>query len=128
MTFVSKQVSPGLSVSIECLAVPFQSLNLLNKCLVYISNLFNPLSADFTKWSKHAQTICRLLPTNCLSMFDHFVRLALKGLKLKCRWWEGNKNWLDLSNISSYSRNNAYAAEEYLELSRMSMMELFCGT
>ena len=31
---------------------------------------------------KHTQTIRRLLPTNCLSMFDHFVGLVLKGLKL----------------------------------------------
>ena len=29
---------------------------------------------------KHTQTICRLLPMNCLSVFDHFVGLALKGL------------------------------------------------
>ena len=29
---------------------------------------------------KHIQTIRRLLPTNCLSVFDHFVGLALKGL------------------------------------------------
>ena len=35
-----------------------------------IINQFNTLSASFTKW----------LPTNCLSVFDHFVRLALKGL------------------------------------------------
>ena len=37
---------------------------------------------------KHTQTIHRqivdeLLPTNCLSVFDHFMGLALKGLKLK---------------------------------------------
>ena len=30
---------------------------------------------------KHTQTIARLLPTNCLSVFDHFVGLVLKGLK-----------------------------------------------
>ena len=30
---------------------------------------------------KHTQTIRQLLPTNCLSVFDHFVGLALKGLK-----------------------------------------------
>ena len=30
---------------------------------------------------KHAQTVCRQQPTNCLSGFDHFVGLALKGLK-----------------------------------------------
>ena len=29
---------------------------------------------------KHAQTICRLLPTNCLTVFDYLVGLALKGL------------------------------------------------
>ena len=29
---------------------------------------------------KHTQTICRLLPMGCLSLFDHFMGLALKGL------------------------------------------------
>ena len=29
---------------------------------------------------KHIQTIHRLLPMNCLSVFDIFVGLALKGL------------------------------------------------
>ena len=30
---------------------------------------------------KHIQTIRRLLATNCLSVFDHSVRLVLKGLR-----------------------------------------------
>ena len=30
---------------------------------------------------KHTQTIRRLLLTNCLSVFEHFQRLALKGLR-----------------------------------------------
>ena len=29
---------------------------------------------------KHTETIRRLFPTNCLSVFDHFVGLAFKGL------------------------------------------------
>ena len=29
---------------------------------------------------KHTQTNRRLLPTNCLSVFNYFVGLALKGL------------------------------------------------
>ena len=29
---------------------------------------------------KHTQTICWQKPTNCLSVFDHFVGWALKGL------------------------------------------------
>ena len=32
---------------------------------------------------KHTQTIRRQKPTNCLSVFDHFVGLALKGLKVQ---------------------------------------------
>ena len=36
---------------------------------------------------KHAQTIRRLLPTNCLSVFDHFVGLALKGLRIQNNYW-----------------------------------------
>ena len=31
---------------------------------------------------KHTQTICRLLLTNCLSVFDHFMGLTLKGLTI----------------------------------------------
>ena len=30
---------------------------------------------------KHSQTIRQQQPTSCLSVFDHFVGLALKGLK-----------------------------------------------
>ena len=32
---------------------------------------------------KHTETIRRLLPTDFLSVFDHFVGLALKGLTLE---------------------------------------------
>ena len=42
-------------------------------------HLFNPLSANSTKWT-NTQTIRRLLQTDCLSVLDHFVGLALKGL------------------------------------------------
>ena len=31
---------------------------------------------------KHGQTARRLLPTDCLSVFDHFVGLAFKGLNV----------------------------------------------
>ena len=36
---------------------------------------------------KHTQIIRRQQPTNCLSVFDHFVGLGLKGqivLKIQC--------------------------------------------
>ena len=41
----------------------------------------NPLSAKFIKLSNTLKQFVGKLPTNCLSMFDHFVGLALKGLK-----------------------------------------------
>ena len=30
---------------------------------------------------KHTQKICRQNPANCLSVFDHFLGLVLKGLR-----------------------------------------------
>ena len=42
---------------------------------------FNPLSANPTKWPNTLKQFAGKLPTNCLSMFGHFVNLALKGLK-----------------------------------------------
>ena len=41
----------------------------------------NPLSANPTKLSNTLKQFVGNLPTNCLSAFDHFVGLALKGLK-----------------------------------------------
>ena len=42
--------------------------------------VLNPLSANPTKWSNTLKQFVGKLPTNCLSVFDHFVKLALKGL------------------------------------------------
>ena len=55
---------------------------------VYILNtllaifVFNPLSAKFMKWSNTLKQFVDKLLTNCLSVFDHFVGLALKGLTM----------------------------------------------
>ena len=43
---------------------------------------FNPLSANPTKWSNTLKQFVGNLPTNCLSVFDHFMNLALKGLRM----------------------------------------------
>ena len=40
----------------------------------------NRLSAKITKCSNTLKQFVGNLPTNCLSVFDHFVGLALKGL------------------------------------------------
>ena len=52
---------------------------LLPGVVLHLSLLFK-LKCQPHKMFKYTQTICRQQPTNCLSMFDHFVGLVLKGL------------------------------------------------
>ena len=40
----------------------------------------NPLTVNPRKWSNTLKQFVGKLPTNCLSVFDYFVGLALKGL------------------------------------------------
>ena len=42
--------------------------------------VLNPLNANPTKLSNTLKQFVGNLPTNCLSVFDHFMKLALKGL------------------------------------------------
>ena len=51
------------------------------KYLILYNLQLNPLNAKFTKWSNTLKQFVGKLPTNCLSVFDHFVGLTLKGLK-----------------------------------------------
>ena len=46
----------------------------MNKCHI------KSLSASFTKRSNALKQFLGKLPTNCFSVFDHFMGLALKGL------------------------------------------------
>ena len=51
----------------------------------------NPLSANFTKCSNKMVKFGSKLQKNCLSVFDHFVGLALKGLRCLnqiFRYWQ----------------------------------------
>ena len=48
--------------------------------MFYLNALFNPLSTNITKWSNTLKHFVGKLQTNCLSVFDHFVGLTLKGL------------------------------------------------
>ena len=48
----------------------------------------NPLSANPIKWPHTLKQFVGKLPTNCLSVFGHFVNLALKGLiYVKTKWF-----------------------------------------
>ena len=71
MIFQSK-LKPGKGTAryLECLIHLFSI-----KITVFV---FNPLSENLAKWTD-IETIHWQKPTNCLSVFDHFVGLALKG-------------------------------------------------
>ena len=44
----------------------------------YVQNIYLTFKFQHHKIVKHTQTIRWLLPTNCLSVFEHFVGLGLK--------------------------------------------------
>ena len=46
-------------------------------------HIFNPLIGNPTKWSNILKQFVGKLTTNCLSVFDHFVKLALKVKQLQ---------------------------------------------
>ena len=65
----------------KCVGTPCQSYSV--EKFVYnflIAKTFNPLSANPKKWSNTLKQFVGNLATNCLSGFDHFVKLALKVL------------------------------------------------
>ena len=57
---------------------------MLSSCLRKLDGCFllNSLSANPEKWSNTLKQIVGNFPTICLSLFDHFVNLALKGLSM----------------------------------------------
>ena len=61
-----------------CITVNLSREN--NQLLKVLYSFFNPLSANPEIWSNTLKQIVGNLPTICLSVFDHFMNLALKGL------------------------------------------------
>ena len=51
----------------------------------------NPWSANLTKWSNTLKQVLGNLPMNCLSVFDHFMGLALKGFTIFANVWLGSE-------------------------------------
>ena len=56
------------------------SNSIIGSALISNCHEYHPFKRQHHKMIKHNQTIRLQKPTNCLSVFDHFVRLALKGL------------------------------------------------
>ena len=65
------------------LSVTKNSSSLFSERILLLErNTGNPLRANFTKWSNTLKQFFGKLPTNCLSVFDHFVGLTLKGVNI----------------------------------------------
>ena len=60
--------------------IKFLGTKRMSKNNTWHFNNINPLSANIKKWSNTIKQFVDKFPTNCLSVFDHFVGLALKGL------------------------------------------------
>ena len=58
----------------------YYSLNTGGPLQLYFLFVINPLSANPRKWSNTLKQFVGHLPTNYLSVIDHFVKLAQKGL------------------------------------------------
>ena len=54
--------------------------SLIQQYLAMFSRIWALFKCQPHKMVKYTQTICRHQPKNCLSVFDYFGRLALKGL------------------------------------------------
>ena len=71
---------------------PLQNIGLLPTWFVYCQDarswvrykIVNTFSANPTKWPNTLKQLVENLPTNCLSVFEHFVKLAFKGLIQGC--------------------------------------------
>ena len=66
----------------NCISPLLLKLQEESSTIIFLLGNFNPLSANPTKWSNTLKQFVSKLPTNCLSVFDHFVKLVLKELIL----------------------------------------------
>ena len=64
------------------------------------TNIINPLSANPIKCSNTFKQFVSNLQTNCLSVFDHFVKLAFKGLKIVHRTTNSSQNNQHISGLN----------------------------
>ena len=68
---------------------------------------------------KHIQTLRRLLLTNCLSVFDHFVGLVLKGLTISIYYFSFEIliefSLMDVNIVNTISNSSMHHVAEGVE-------------
>ena len=84
----------------------------------------NPLSAKFIKWSNTPKQFVGKLPTNCLSVFDHFSGLALKGLnKMHMNYVLHNK----FRMIIFHDQKNIFKSSPFADVFQNRCSQNFCN-
>ena len=71
-----------------------ESLIILWSAFTVFRHLLNPFNFNPTKWSNTLKQFVGKMPTNCLSVFDHFVRPTFNGLSTTRR---AARRWLSIS-------------------------------
>ena len=115
---------------------PIADCSLTQSLFTYLEHCsnppFNPLSANITKWSNALKQFVGNLPTNCLSVFDHFVGVALKGLtqiraKVTPRKFRGLclKGFGDLAKDCNFSRSHDDSKNVFVNTSKVNCFLFF---
>ena len=80
-----------------------RDINVTFLAIILSNTLFfcKPLSANPKKWSNTLKQFVGKLPTNCLSVFEHFAGLALKGLT---NYNQTCKAYFDPNHASGWSK------------------------
>ena len=81
---------------------------------IYVRECPNPLTVNRTKWSSTVKQFVGNLSTNCLSVFDHCVKLALKGLRLKLETQRGQ--YCSMLPLDTLARSCLYYCFQVLVL------------
>ena len=130
-----KQVRLGYSVNSKMI------FGILVFCVIahtMLSSYFNPLSVKLTKWPNILKQFVGNLPTNCLSVFGHFVGVAPKGLNIvwnsddvkitnygRIPW---NENWPeDLKFLNSQNLSEVYFIQQIFFYELVYKYESFSG-
>ena len=90
-------------------------------------SIYGPLRPIITKWSNTLKQFVGKLPTNCLSVFDHFVGLALKGLKVSLIEMKGKLRPPHSVFLKyKYCLNPSDRYYQYLQWRNFCIMRRFC--
>ena len=100
-----------MPLSMECclteISIYFCMFDVITIFVGISTSIFNEYSGNLTKWSNILKRFVGNLPKKCLSVFDHFVGLPLKGLSWRSEAFsEGGQGLIRICSLRSPKRNS----------------------